>query len=160
MDARIAGMAVADFVRHKGLSLIRRDVLVGGATINHALGRRFGIGSVLVLQIEIEGVRNGLGLKHCHRYQCTLRHGGAVIPICLGIREDVALVFQQIIRPARKVIAGAGGRFQIERLVEFPLLPTDVTAGAAQLMNGITVPQAVPMDLDLELHRGGGKAQV
>ena len=160
MDARIAGMAVADFVRHKGLSLIRRDVLVGGATINHALGRRFGIGSVLVLQIEIEGVRNGLGLKHCHRYQCTLRHGGAVIPICLGIREDVALVFQQIIRPARKLIAGAVGRFQIERLAEFPLLPTDVTAGAAQLVDGIAVLQAVPMDLDLELHRGGGKAQI
>ena len=161
MDARIAGMAVADFVRHKGLSLIRRDVLVGGAMMNHALGRRFGIGSVLVLQIEIEGVRNvGLGLKHCHRYQCTLRHGGAVIPICLGIREDVALVFQQIIRPARKLIAGAVGRFQIERLAEFPLLPTDVTAGAAQLVDGIAVLQAVPMDLDLELHRGGGKAQI
>ena len=159
MDARIAGVVVADFVRHKGL--IRHKVVVGGAIINLALGRRFGIGSVLVLQIEIEGVRNvGLGFKRCHRYQCALRHGGAVIPICLGIREDVALVFQQIIRPALKSIAGAGGRFQIERLVEFPLLPTDVTAGAAQLMNGITVPQAVPMDLDLELHRGGGKAQV
>ena len=112
------------------------------------------------MQIEIERVRNvGLGFKRCHRYQCALRHGGAGIGVFLIVREDVALVFQQIIRPARKVIAGAGGRFQIERLVEFSLLPTDVT-GAAQLMNGITVPQAVPMDLDLELHRGGGKAQV
>ena len=129
--------------------------------MNHALGRRFGISSVLVLQIEIEGVRNvGLGLKRCHRYQCALRHGGAGIGVFLIVRENVALVFQQIIRPARKVIAGAVGRFQIKSLAEFPLLPTDVTAGAAQLVDGIAVPQAVPMDLDLELHRVGGKAQV
>ena len=130
--------------------------------MNHALGRRFGISSVHVLQIEIEGVRNvGPELKRCHRYQCALRHGGAVIPIGLGIRENVTLVFQQIICPALKSIASAGGgRFQIKSLAEFPLLPTDVTAGAAQLVDGIAVLQAVPMDLDLELHRGGGKAQI
>ena len=159
VDGRIVGVVVADFVRHKGL--IRHKVVVGGAMMNHALGRRFGISSVHVLQIEIEGVRNvGPELKHCHRYQCALRHGGAVIPIGLGIRENVTLVFQQIICPALKSIASGGGRFQIERLTESPLLPTDVTADAAQLVDGITAPQAIPMDLDLELHRVDGKAQV